>query len=664
MGIFGAMTTAVSGLRSQAYALENISGNIANSQTTGFKRVETSFVDLLPDMPYRKELAGSVSAYSRLTNTIQGDLQSTGISTNMAINGEGFFIVQERSGYNNNRPTFGGVDLYTRRGDFTVDKDGFLVNGAGYYLRGSSIDPVSGELRGGGTGIVQISSDPLPARQTTQVQYSANLPNMPGTASRAAAPGVYGSELLSAPYITPPSSTLPVGYDPRVIGAPAGPGPAVVGSDVSRFMSQSIEGGLVPTYNAVGARIDISLRWAKVSSAVMPASVTGGSLAAGITTGGGGNVDINGTAIALPHGATRAAIIDAINAQTGTTNVTASVNGSNQIVLTHSNPASNVVIAAAPASTAATLTELGLTAGTTVGTATGTANVSNGLSPYILVNNTRIALNVGDNAAAILTKINAQAGTTGVTAQMDTSGRLVLNADDTSGTIALGGSVNALAELGLTAGSTASTPAADTWNLFYLEDSNATGNQPAWRNVGVPFTFNSSGVMTSPASRAATVPGLTVDGNAVGNITIDFSSGSGLTQYASADGRVEQSTLQQDGYSAGTLESISVTGDGRISGSYTNGRVVAVAQISVAQFSADNALKRRDGGVYEQTLESGLPIIGLNGATLIGGNVEGSNTDIAEEFSKMIVTQQAYSANTRVVSTSQQMLSDVLNMVR
>ena len=51
MGIFGAMTTAVSGLRSQAYALENISGNIANSQTTGFKRVETSFVDLLPDMP-------------------------------------------------------------------------------------------------------------------------------------------------------------------------------------------------------------------------------------------------------------------------------------------------------------------------------------------------------------------------------------------------------------------------------------------------------------------------------------------------------------------------------------------------------------------------------------------------------------------------------------
>ena len=107
-----------------------------------------------------------------------------------------------------------------------------------------------------------------------------------------------------------------------------------------------------------------------------------------------------------------------------------------------------------------------------------------------------------------------------------------------------------------------------------------------------------------------------------------------------------------------------MTSDGRVSGNYSNGRVVPVAKISVAQFNADNALKRHDGGVYEQTLESGLPIIGLNASTVIGANLEGSNTDIAEEFSKMIVTQQAYSANTRVVSSAQQMLADVLNMVR
>jgi flagellar hook protein FlgE len=59
-----------------------------------------------------------------------------------------------------------------------------------------------------------------------------------------------------------------------------------------------------------------------------------------------------------------------------------------------------------------------------------------------------------------------------------------------------------------------------------------------------------------------------------------------------------------------------------------------------------------------------LPVLGLNGAALIGGHIESSNTDIAEEFSKMIVTQQAYSANTRVVSTSQQMMSEIVNMIR
>ena len=124
MGIFGALTTAVSGLRAQSYALENISGNIANSQTPGFKRVETSFVDMIPELPYRHEVAGSVTAFSRLTNTINGDPNSTGVATNVAISGEGFFMVQDRGGYSYNQPMFGGTDLFTRRRDFQLDMDG------------------------------------------------------------------------------------------------------------------------------------------------------------------------------------------------------------------------------------------------------------------------------------------------------------------------------------------------------------------------------------------------------------------------------------------------------------------------------------------------------------------------------------------------------------
>src|SRR5215203_1041529 len=97
MGIFGALTTAVTGMRAQSFALENISGNIANSQTTGFKREDTSFVDLIPDNSPTKQLGGNVIANSRSTNSVQGDIQNASVSTYMAINGQGFFVVEKPS---------------------------------------------------------------------------------------------------------------------------------------------------------------------------------------------------------------------------------------------------------------------------------------------------------------------------------------------------------------------------------------------------------------------------------------------------------------------------------------------------------------------------------------------------------------------------------------
>src|SRR3712207_720199 len=162
MGIFGALTTAVSGLRAQSYALENISGNIANSQTPGFKRVDTSFVDMIPELPYRREVAGSVNAFSQLTNTIKGDPLSTNVSTNVSINGEGFFVVQDKVEFPGNSSLFGVGDSYPRRGDFTIDKDGYMVNGAGFYLRGSTINPATGEIMGTGNSMIQISNAPVP----------------------------------------------------------------------------------------------------------------------------------------------------------------------------------------------------------------------------------------------------------------------------------------------------------------------------------------------------------------------------------------------------------------------------------------------------------------------------------------------------------------------
>ena len=78
MGILGAMQTAVSGMQAQAYALDNISGNIANSQTIGFKRIDTSFQDLVPDLALSTRLTGGVSAISQTTNAVAGAFRMTG----------------------------------------------------------------------------------------------------------------------------------------------------------------------------------------------------------------------------------------------------------------------------------------------------------------------------------------------------------------------------------------------------------------------------------------------------------------------------------------------------------------------------------------------------------------------------------------------------------
>ena len=180
MGIFGALTTSVAGLRAQSYALENISGNIANSQTTAFKRIDTSFLDLIPDTGVNNQLAGSVTTASRETNTVQGDVQTASVSTYMAINGNGFFVVQKPGSFSDNQPVFSGVDNYTRRGDFALDKNGYLVNGAGYYVEGVPIDPATGNMTGSVPQVLKFANDFLPAVPTS-VDFASGNPRSLGT---------------------------------------------------------------------------------------------------------------------------------------------------------------------------------------------------------------------------------------------------------------------------------------------------------------------------------------------------------------------------------------------------------------------------------------------------------------------------------------------------
>ena len=255
MGIFGALTTSVAGVRSQSYALENISGNIANSQTTAFKRIDTSFLDLIPDTGNTTQLAGSVTANSRETNSVQGSVQAASVATYMAINGDGFFAVQKPGSFTDNLPVFDGVDRYTRRGDFTLDKSGFLVNGAGYYLEGIPIDPTTGNVTGSTPKVLKFSNDFLPSQPTTAVTYRANLANYPLTTKHDTS--VPGSELLKPADFT-------AGHDPTVAGTGK-----VIGSDVQAFIDESISGGAVTAYDVSGSPVSLQFRWAKTDSSTL-----------------------------------------------------------------------------------------------------------------------------------------------------------------------------------------------------------------------------------------------------------------------------------------------------------------------------------------------------------------------------------------------------------
>lgn len=427
MDLFSALQTSVSGLQAQSYAISNISGNIANSQTTGYKRVDTSFVDLMTETTPKREVAGSVLAQSQLTNTIAGNVVSSSIPTNMSIAGTGFFTVVQKTGDANGSPTFSGTNAYTRRGDFAPTADGYLMNGAGGYLTGNMLDPQTGQVTG--SGALKIGNPTLPAQETTTITYAGNLPATPTISATA---------------------------------DPAG----------------SIAGPSLTAYTSSGAPITVNMRWVQT-----------------------------------------------------------------------------------PPTTGATST---------------------------------------------------------------------------------------------------------SWSLVYNDSATST---PNWTDSGTTFTFDSTGKLTSPAATTTTpstttvnLNGKTISGYTFNNLTLDITGG--LTQYADPSGAATTSTLSQNGNTSATLTSVAVGTDGKINGTFSNGSVVALATVGIAQFANPDGLKADTNGNYLQTADSGVPIAGLNGSTITGASLEQSNTDIASEFSKMIVTQQAYSANTRVMSTAQTMMSDLLNVIR
>jgi flagellar hook protein FlgE len=603
MGIFGALTTAVGGLRANSYALENVSGNIANSQTTAFKRIDTSFLDLIPQTAVTAQLAGGVTTQSRATNSVQGDVQSASVATFMAINGNGFFAVQKPGTFTDGTPVFDGVDRYTRRGDFQLDKSGYLVNGAGYYLQGVPIDPTTGNPSGSSPQVLRFQNDFLPAQETTRIDYRANLASYPLTTKHDVS--VPGSELIAP-------GSYSAGHNPLALGTPPAPytDSSVSGTTQSNKATPSVANTLATLLNGRAPSDSISANFVAGDTI----TVNGSQTITFMASGAAGNNQIN-------IGDSIGTLLGKIDALTGTS-IASTISGGS--ITLHSGVVSDLSLSS---SNTAAFAALGFT-----GTVTATRGGGGGIGTGQVVGN--------DNSTFLNESIAGGAVTT-----YDVSGA----------------PVNLQFRWAKTDSSTLGAGHTDTWNLFYQVNPNATGIQVAWQNVNTNFTFSASGQM-SPAVPSVTLTNAVVNGVALGSPVINFGTG-GVTQFADANGNVQVNQIQQDGFPAGQLQSVGVGANGRIVGNYSNGRNLDLAEISVATFNGTNFLKRVNGGAFEVTDGSGQALFGKAG-TIVGSSLEGSNTDIADEFTKLIVTQQAYSANTKVITTSNTMVQDLLNVLR
>src|SRR3546814_311072 len=136
-----------------------------------------------------------------------------------------------------------------------------------------------------------------------------------------------------------------------------------------------------------------------------------------------------------------------------------------------------------------------------------------------------------------------------------------------------------------------------------------------------------------------------------------------MTQFADNNGSVSVNKTGQDGYASGELVNVAVGANGRVTGTYTNGKTIDIFQVSLAKFNNPNALQKMNGTAFAETQESGAAITGAAG-DIIASSLEASNVDLADEFSKLIIAQQAYTAGTRIVTTADTLIQETLNMKR
>lgn len=182
-----------------------------------------------------------------------------------------------------------------------------------------------------------------------------------------------------------------------------------------------------------------------------------------------------------------------------------------------------------------------------------------------------------------------------------------------------------------------------------------------------PMTFGPNGQLTAPVGNVAiAIPGL-ADGAANMAVTWNL-NGTGGTPTITQEAATSATTAStQNGYSAGSLTGYSILPDGTVQGQFSNNQTLVLGQVAVASFANNQGLTQVSGSDYQASFASGAAVVGQAGVagngTISGGAVEGSNVNLSTEFANMIVAQQGYEANAKVLTTLDQVSQATLQVI-
>lgn len=705
----------VSGLQSHQVAMDVESNNIANVNTIGFKYSRANFSDLLAQTkaiatapqgelggknPVQVGLGASASSITKIF--AQGSVQNSDKNTDVAIQGDGFFIIS---------PDGGNTYKYTRSGDFKFDAGGNFVDNNGFIVQGWLRDQTTG-LVDATAPIENINIPPgltTPASPTQNVIIKANLNSGPLVETFSPA--------YEVPAGAPPVLPTPPALDEN--------GNPIESGDMGVMFNDSGEAFSLQTGQGI---------WASF----LNSTVTGGAVAGDGLPGAAEELDIT---FVLDDGTTKqittsgatgaetaaqngARYVSAINAQSSVTGISATYDTvNNWITLANSNGDSN---ASHNIRMTANNANSGLVTGTTT-TAyryqydpTVATTVAGGDKKFTTIADLRYALETqarADGGATnnIEVKINAQGkfelsnpgGTvddyninlsiTGMDAGSIVGGgiteneKFTRNMEALNSTLPAGSTATAFSQSFNAATHSASIDIFDSlgskhtlrtefrkvavdpstgssWNMKISVPEPATIDSVAPYNEKTGFVrFNNDG---SLATFNPPNVSFTANNGSASNqqVSIKLGTSNGFDGMTSFDSASSTSGISQDGFTGGDLVGIRIDQSGTLVGSFSNGRSFGLAQIGMAKFTNNEGLTTEGGNVYIQTANSGDPIIGTAATAGRGfmqaAALEASNVDLSRSLTQLIIIQRGYQANGKTITTSDTLLETLIGLKR